>query len=399
MKIKDLGKKLGIAALSGLLSLGALEIGLRLTQPKIGELVNNPQITNTYKIFENPTNHTREIIHPDTGEPHRVTHNSLGNRQHREFETPKPKEVTRIGFFGDSFTENLGMEVQYSYTEALDFLLNQTGHPYEVLNFGVEGYGTDQSFLRYKGDAKDLVLDAVSYMYCINDISDIARNNLFQISNGEISYTPVHKISPLVELARRLYLTYFVLSFGGSPDYSVIGEKVEHEQRKDFLRTKDKSKLEKEATQVFEYLVRSMAQEAKKRDQYFFTGLVSVKEDSVYPNHANIKSILSSHEIDIIDLVEELDKTGERQMLHFLNDNGGHWNEMGTLYTAEALYLHLCQQDLGIDPRLCTPEFARGQLQLYTSIFPSDQLWTPFNEYTQVPKEKQEKIRKRYLAL
>lgn len=55
----------------------------------------------------------------------------------------------RVALVGDSFT--FGLEVPYEGTwgAQLEHLL---GAPYHVLNFGVDGYGVDQAYLRYRRD-------------------------------------------------------------------------------------------------------------------------------------------------------------------------------------------------------------------------------------------------------
>ena len=55
----------------------------------------------------------------------------------------------RIAIVGDSFT--FGLEVRYEETwgHQLELAL---GQGYQVLNFGVDGYGVDQAYLRYKRD-------------------------------------------------------------------------------------------------------------------------------------------------------------------------------------------------------------------------------------------------------
>jgi hypothetical protein len=55
----------------------------------------------------------------------------------------------RIAIVGDSFT--FGLEVRYEETwgNRLELML---GPEYQVLNFGVDGYGVDQAFLRYRRD-------------------------------------------------------------------------------------------------------------------------------------------------------------------------------------------------------------------------------------------------------
>jgi GDSL-like Lipase/Acylhydrolase family len=55
----------------------------------------------------------------------------------------------RIAIVGDSFT--FGLEVQYEGTWG-HHLERMLGSEYQVLNFGVDGYGVDQAYLRYQRD-------------------------------------------------------------------------------------------------------------------------------------------------------------------------------------------------------------------------------------------------------
>ena len=56
----------------------------------------------------------------------------------------------RIALLGDSFT--FGLEVGYEQTWGYE-LEKLLGREFQVLNFGVDGYGVDQAFLRYRRDA------------------------------------------------------------------------------------------------------------------------------------------------------------------------------------------------------------------------------------------------------
>jgi hypothetical protein len=72
--------------------------------------------------------------------------NSAGIRSNREYNLIAPPGVTRIVAFGDSFTH--GDEVPNQ--ETWEYLLEQSRDEVEVMNFGVQGYGADQAYLRYK---------------------------------------------------------------------------------------------------------------------------------------------------------------------------------------------------------------------------------------------------------
>jgi len=65
------------------------------------------------------------------------------------FKLPK-KGVLRIAIFGDSFTRGDDVTFENTWGYFLEENLRKTGINAEVLNFGVGGYGIDQSFLRWK---------------------------------------------------------------------------------------------------------------------------------------------------------------------------------------------------------------------------------------------------------
>ncbi len=99
----------------------------------------------------------------------------------RDYEHPRDKDpdVFRILVLGDSFTFGVGVNVEDSYPKLLETLLNQNpigeGKKYDVINAGIEGYGTEQEYRyleklwnRYK---PDLVLVG---LYS-NDIDDVMK--------------------------------------------------------------------------------------------------------------------------------------------------------------------------------------------------------------------------------
>ncbi|HEX6884005.1 MAG TPA: hypothetical protein VF530_11535 [Planctomycetota bacterium] len=83
--------------------------------------------------------------------------NALGARGPREYAPLPPQGVRRILTFGDSFThcDEVGnAETFQAQLEGLEPGL-------EVLNFGVSSYGSDQAWLRYRRDGKDLGAEVV----------------------------------------------------------------------------------------------------------------------------------------------------------------------------------------------------------------------------------------------
>lgn len=79
------------------------------------------------------------------------------------------KSRPRIALIGDSTTQMWEVEnelrPQYQIEQRL-------GRKYEVLNFGVRGYGTDQTYLLFEKVGLHFSPDIVIYTFCINDIHD-----------------------------------------------------------------------------------------------------------------------------------------------------------------------------------------------------------------------------------
>jgi hypothetical protein len=100
-----------------------------------------------------------------------VKTNSRGLRDD-EYSYEKPQGVRRILLLGDSVT--VGMEVDKK--EVIDFqlegLLNrsrESGIIWEVINAGVRGYGTDQSYLFLRNEGYKYSPDLIAYIFVDND--------------------------------------------------------------------------------------------------------------------------------------------------------------------------------------------------------------------------------------
>jgi hypothetical protein len=68
----------------------------------------------------------------------------------RERSLEKGKGVTRIAVLGDSYTEAVQVDVDKNFCSVIERILKDSskqGHEFEVLNFGVSGYGTAQELL------------------------------------------------------------------------------------------------------------------------------------------------------------------------------------------------------------------------------------------------------------
>jgi hypothetical protein len=96
-----------------------------------------------------------------TSGPFRV--NGAGIRADDESAAAPRPGVLRIALFGDSFTFGDEVPLEDTWGAALERGLAARGVAAEVLNFGVNAYGMDQAYLRWKRDGRRFHPDVVIY--------------------------------------------------------------------------------------------------------------------------------------------------------------------------------------------------------------------------------------------
>lgn len=169
--------------LAAAISLGLCEIGLRYS-------LLRPSFRMEGMVFE---------LDPDLlfkMRPHsRKDLNRWGYRG-EDWVLRPPAGKKRIAFLGDSFVFSVNVDKEASLPAQLQ---KELGDAYEVLNFGVQGYGPDQSLSQLKKQGLRFHPDAVILaLYPANDFNDIIRNGLYRYDDQEKRLirlkTPVQKI-------------------------------------------------------------------------------------------------------------------------------------------------------------------------------------------------------------
>lgn len=109
---------------------------------------------------------------------HPVKINRLGMRS-SPIRREKPPGIRRLLVLGDSLMWGFGVSQEDLFTEKLEQLLNagpDAGPPWEVLNTGVSGWGTDQEWLYLREEGIHFQPDAVLLaFYILNDPADISN--------------------------------------------------------------------------------------------------------------------------------------------------------------------------------------------------------------------------------
>ncbi len=170
-----------LAAASTLVALSLLEVGMRLFQPqpmaavrRSGRLgwVHKPNVRMVYErsVFRIP-----------------VRFSNIGLRD-RDYPFAKPPKTCRIGILGDSFVEAMQVPFDSMLSERLEARLVASPRDergYEVINFGVSGYGTCQQLLLLEELVLRFEPDVVVSVYYHNDLDDNRHFGLCTLDSGD----------------------------------------------------------------------------------------------------------------------------------------------------------------------------------------------------------------------
>ena len=202
--MKNILKNSALALFAIAVSLVVAEIALRM-EGRYQDLASQALVPSP-AIWDRPVNRIESRAHPDLKVPIEIRFDSDGVRNHSETSTREKRHI--IGFFGDSFVENRRVEDRFSFTSILDVATRPGAR---VVNYGVENYGLDQSYLRYKKYEKHDIHDVV-YVFCENDLRDLYETGLTKMTdNGDIAFN-VPTTNPVYRLIGRFHTTYLVIS-------------------------------------------------------------------------------------------------------------------------------------------------------------------------------------------
>lgn len=160
--------------LAPLVVLVGLELGLRLLQ-NLGALPRYAGSSLTVGDDATNTNNARLVRSDDPvlGFEFDRTDPLINGKGTRgpEFSDEKPAGTFRIAVLGDSVAFGLGVPVEDTFAMRLQELLRASGdgRRVEVLNFGVNGYGTVEELHLYEKRVKALSPDLVLVSFVLND--------------------------------------------------------------------------------------------------------------------------------------------------------------------------------------------------------------------------------------
>ncbi len=125
------------------------------------ELIGYRYIPDTHRVLDRPD-----------GGKYEISINSAGIRSSREYQPHRPPGVFRILVFGDSYAAGQFVSNDHRFSEIMERRMPQL----EVINFALEGTGTDQQLLIYEKVAAEYEHDLVMVFPFLQNI----RRNLVE---------------------------------------------------------------------------------------------------------------------------------------------------------------------------------------------------------------------------
>ena len=396
-KLKNLGVNLGLT-LGGLL-MGVIigEVGLRVASiegfQKIGDFVDSAPTG-----FHTSDRDLGWKLKPGASGEWKgegasfVRVNSEGLRD-REHTKAKPPNTLRVAVLGDSFTEAIHVPVEQTFWSKLERKLGNCDavkgrKNVEVLNFGVQGYGTAQQLIMLRKKVWDYNPDIVVLAFFIgNDVinnspkleydryrpffvydasgklvPDMAFRNLAPIDRNERAVSFVDRLPGWIVNNSR------ILQVAKKADLDIKKRQLS----KDFtaLSAKNLQQPEdaawREAWRVTEGLIVTMRNEVVQKKADFL--VVTIGDPIQVGRDVKIRKDFTTHN-NIQDLFypnRRLEKLGAREGFRVLNlaeqfqgytekyqvcahgfDNsvpcGGHWNELGHRLASIMINQNLCE--------------------------------------------------------
>jgi hypothetical protein len=303
----------------------------------------------------------------------------------------KPENTFRIAVLGDSFTFAAQVPSEQIYTSILEEKLAACkafeGQNIEVINFGVQGYGTAQQLLTLRQQVWDYQPDLVLLAFYLgNDVIDNSKalesnhyRPFFVYQDGEL--VPDYSFRDLgLEYSDR----YFITVADRFPAWLVNRSRILQVAKKAELEAKKRQAVDhfnrltaqifqspqtknwQEAWQITDDLITTINEEVKKNNSDFLLMLIAdpiqVHPDEIeretyrlsldvkdfdYPDK-RLQQLSNSQEFPVLSLTQPFLNFGKENQvcLHGFENSGlctGHWNAKGHELASQLINQKICQ--------------------------------------------------------
>ena len=259
--------------------------------------------------------------------------NTYGLRGDKLQRQHNARNIAQIGVIGASQTFGESVNDNEGYVSLLDSKLKN----YEVLNFGVRGYGTDQMLLYYKDVARSYDLDIVILAFAFHHMP---RN----ISSFTFYAKPY-----FIKDGNELHLA-------GSPvpsEFELYDEEISHSTQSilnksvlmrlalQYFKTKNENKMYNKDSEVWEItklIITRFAKLVKQNNSSLILLNIEHKHENLEPALQVLADDLGVELINLGPMLREVFESGVGAQIP--NDN--HWSATGHQFVADAIYEQLC---------------------------------------------------------
>ncbi|NES78720.1 MULTISPECIES: SGNH/GDSL hydrolase family protein [unclassified Okeania] len=396
-KLQNLAINLGLTVSTLIFAVTVAEIGLRIAKietPPPPREDSNQELLYTAKDPNRgwAGNPNATAFWQGEGIPSELKMNSGGFRDYERSKT-QPENGLRIALLGDSFTEALHVKLEDTYGAIIEQRLQQCpvlkDRKVEVMNFGVQGYGTAQQLMTLRHHVWDYAPDLVILVfYAGNDL----RNNYRALEHDHLRPYFVYKNGQLVEdmsfrdlkFWERDRYNFSIVDF--LPFWSVQNYRILQLIRKVDIDAK-RRQFEKDYSEINLAFYKEPQSNYDWEETWKVTeGLIKLMRDEVYDKGSDFMVITASDSYQVLPDIQKRD--GFRKSLNVPNlfypdirlknfgkeenipvynlagpiwdeakktgkclhgfDNavpcGGHWNIAGHKFVGEIMGNYLCEQ-------------------------------------------------------
>lgn len=275
-----------------------------------------------------------------------ITINSQGMRDF-EYAPEKKDNVYRIAVLGDSVTANTDLSISDSYPKILEGKLNSNpqNKKFEVLNFGVNGYGTLQEIEVLKEKALRFNPDMIIIGYVLNDplpVSEFHKNFFAMQKERKRNICKIYSANLRVPCALKNFIDSLSL-----PEF-VYGRllNIKYSLGGDFYTSLYKEQSKWESTLDSFKEANAIAEKNNiKLVLVIFPLLKDFKNYKWRHIHSRLANETSKYNFLVIDLLEEYVKYDEKEIKLVKNDIL-HPNKLGQEIAADAIYRKLAEENM-----------------------------------------------------
>jgi len=275
-------------------------------------------------------NFTTTVRTPDGVVTYKI--NSQGIRS--SCDIPQKAVTPRIFIIGDSYTFGVGVNEDMTFPIVLDNIFKQQGLNTTIVNLGVAGFGTLQSYERLREYAELLgVPQIVIYMFCQNDPVDniagkkevvygirVDSHRKYKRLLALIGYS-YHASRSIAFLFDRIYDTWF-------------------NPRIQKIRNLQATKITIYDREDFQSTVKYLSELMRWTSQRNICLLVITTDYSQYSDP--LKTFLNNHQIDMIEAGDIFARLNQDSLPVRLIE--GHWNQHGHKLIAQGIAEYLMQK-------------------------------------------------------